>query len=125
VIGMPADEVVLAPLNSVLKTSSGKIRRNASRDAFERGLIGARVAAEGSNCCGWRRRRCAPAWPRRRASRGEAYGLWCWTVFLLLALPVLPGDQLRVAGDRPPHRPSRGAPLPAPGRHAAAARRAR
>ena len=36
-IGMPADEVVLAPPYTVLKTSSGKIRRAASREFYERG----------------------------------------------------------------------------------------
>ena len=44
-IGGPADEVVLAPPHSVLKTSSGKIRRAASREVYERGLIGARRPA--------------------------------------------------------------------------------
>ena len=33
-------EVVLAPPNTVLKTSSGKIRRNASREIYEGKLIG-------------------------------------------------------------------------------------
>ncbi len=37
IIGMPVDEVVLAPPQSVLKTSSGKIRRAASREFYERG----------------------------------------------------------------------------------------
>src|SRR5262249_15717093 len=36
-IGMPADDVMLAPPGSVLKTSSGKIRRAASREVYERG----------------------------------------------------------------------------------------
>ena len=36
-IDMPVDEVVLAPPQSVLKTSSGKIRRAASREFYERG----------------------------------------------------------------------------------------
>ncbi len=36
----PADDVVLAPPNSVLKTSSGKVRRAASRELYERGQIG-------------------------------------------------------------------------------------
>ncbi|MBL8392744.1 MAG: AMP-binding protein [Candidatus Accumulibacter sp.] len=89
-IGLPADEVVLAPPNSVLKTSSGKIRRNASREAYERGLLGVagvsarrqlvRLAIAGGQA------RAAEA--RRRFSRW-AYGAWCWTVFLLLGLPVM------------------------------------
>jgi len=44
-IGSPADEVVLAPLNSVLKTSSGKIRRTANREAYENGNIGKSVSS--------------------------------------------------------------------------------
>jgi 1-acyl-sn-glycerol-3-phosphate acyltransferase len=40
-IGMPADEVVLARPRSVLKTSSGKVRRAACRALYERGELGA------------------------------------------------------------------------------------
>ncbi len=38
-IGMPADDVVLAPPRSVLKTSSGKVRRTACRELYERGEL--------------------------------------------------------------------------------------
>ena len=38
--GAPPDEIVLAPPNTVLKTSSGKIRRAASREVYEKGAIG-------------------------------------------------------------------------------------
>ena len=41
-IGLPVDEVVLAPPRSILKTSSGKLRRSACREAYERGKLGAR-----------------------------------------------------------------------------------
>jgi acyl-CoA synthetase (AMP-forming)/AMP-acid ligase II len=41
VIGMPIDEVVLVPPRTVLKTSSGKIRRAACRQAYERGTLNA------------------------------------------------------------------------------------
>jgi 1-acyl-sn-glycerol-3-phosphate acyltransferase len=44
-IGLPVDEVVLAPPRTVLKTSSGKIRRNACREAYERGDLGGRARA--------------------------------------------------------------------------------
>jgi 1-acyl-sn-glycerol-3-phosphate acyltransferase len=37
--GTPPDEVVLAPPNTVLKTSSGKIRRAASRKIYENGAV--------------------------------------------------------------------------------------
>jgi 1-acyl-sn-glycerol-3-phosphate acyltransferase len=36
-IGAPADDIVLAPPATVPKTSSGKIRRNAAREYYERG----------------------------------------------------------------------------------------
>ena len=36
-IGMAPDDVMLAPPNTVLKTSSGKIRRTASREVYEGG----------------------------------------------------------------------------------------
>jgi 1-acyl-sn-glycerol-3-phosphate acyltransferase len=39
-LGMPPDDVVLAPPHTVLKTSSGKIRRAAVRELFETGRIG-------------------------------------------------------------------------------------
>jgi acyl carrier protein len=42
VLGEPPDEVVLAPPHTVLKTSSGKLRRSACRELYEKGLVGAR-----------------------------------------------------------------------------------
>jgi 1-acyl-sn-glycerol-3-phosphate acyltransferase len=86
-LGAPADEIVLAPPHTVLKTSSGKIRRAASRDAYERGLVGAgRTAA-------WRQRAgflLGIARGRlRRAARAAAetlYAAYLWTLFSALAL---------------------------------------
>ncbi len=40
IIGMPPDEVILAPPQTVLKTSSGKIRRSAVRELYESGGMG-------------------------------------------------------------------------------------
>jgi 1-acyl-sn-glycerol-3-phosphate acyltransferase len=42
-IGVPIDEVVIAPAHTILKTSSGKIRRAACREAYERGTLGVRA----------------------------------------------------------------------------------
>jgi 1-acyl-sn-glycerol-3-phosphate acyltransferase len=39
ILGLPPDEVILAPPRTVLKTSSGKIRRAASRELYEQGRI--------------------------------------------------------------------------------------
>jgi 1-acyl-sn-glycerol-3-phosphate acyltransferase len=38
-LGMPADDIVLASPGTVLKTSSGKIRRSAVRELYERGRL--------------------------------------------------------------------------------------
>jgi 1-acyl-sn-glycerol-3-phosphate acyltransferase len=39
-IGLPPDEVILAPPHTVLKTSSGKIRRSACRELYEHNQLG-------------------------------------------------------------------------------------
>jgi 1-acyl-sn-glycerol-3-phosphate acyltransferase len=38
-VGMPADDIVLAPPRTVLKTSSGKVRRAACRELYEGGAL--------------------------------------------------------------------------------------
>jgi len=89
-LGAPADDIVLAPPHTVLKTSSGKIRRAASRDAYARGLVGAgRPAA-------WRQRAVfllGAARARARAvARGAAerlYAAWLWALFSIFALGAL------------------------------------
>ncbi|MCM8595010.1 AMP-binding protein [Accumulibacter sp.] len=107
VAGLPADEVVLAPPNSVLKTSSGKIRRAASREAFERGLIGIPGPST-------RRQMLRLAAVALRARAGElgrrvarrVYGLWAWLVFVVLAIPVallVTGLQAPAVGRRVVH----------------------
>jgi 1-acyl-sn-glycerol-3-phosphate acyltransferase len=44
-LGLPPDDVVLAPPHTVLKTSSGKLRRTASRTLYEQGKIGTKHRA--------------------------------------------------------------------------------
>ncbi len=88
-IGQPPDEVVLAPPNSVLKTSSGKIRRGATRDLFERGLIG-----KPRRAVWWQvmRLALAAAVPELRRARrllaAALFSIYVWALFGLLALPI-------------------------------------
>jgi 1-acyl-sn-glycerol-3-phosphate acyltransferase len=86
ILGEPADEVVLAPPHTVLKTSSGKIRRTASRDIYEAGLVGSGVSAVsrqmirlvwGSTSLQVRR------WLARVSH--TIYGAYSWLVFGLVA----------------------------------------
>jgi acyl carrier protein len=100
-LGAPADDIVLAPPHTVLKTSSGKIRRAASRDAYERGLVGSgRPAA-------WRQR-AGFLWSVVRGRLGRAartagerlYAAYLWTLFSAFALGAvaalpLPGGARR------------------------------
>jgi acyl carrier protein len=84
-IGAPVDDIVLAPPHTVPKTSSGKIRRGAAREYYERGPSGvrpppvwwqfARLAAAG----------VAPQLRRAaRAAGGAIFAARAWLVFAAL-----------------------------------------
>lgn len=106
-LGAPADDVVLAPPHSVLKTSSGKIRRSACRELYEQGRLGATQRAP------WRQwlslaTTAAPAAARRagRALARRGWGLWAWAVLLALGavawclIVLAPGIERRRATAR-------------------------
>ena len=88
-LGAPPDDVILTPPQSVLKTSSGKIRRSATRERYERGETGARASAM------WRqllRLGVASLWPQFRrscqAALDIAYAVYVWVVFGVLAAGI-------------------------------------
>ncbi|MEO8280966.1 MAG: AMP-binding protein [Ideonella sp.] len=89
VLGQPPDDVLLAPPQTVLKTSSGKIRRAACRELFEAGKIGARRHA-----AWWQVTRLVGASLLPQARRMLAtgmhvlHGVGVALLFGLLALPV-------------------------------------
>lgn len=86
-IGIPPDDIVLAPPHTVLKTSSGKIRRAASREVYESGARGPRALWWQVLRLGWAGLR--PRWRRvLRALADGLYALWAWAVFWLLT-PVV------------------------------------
>jgi 1-acyl-sn-glycerol-3-phosphate acyltransferase len=81
-IGGPADEVVLAPPHSVLKTSSGKIRRAATREAWERGMVGAKATAAWLQVARLAMRGAAARMRHWAGSIAHwAYGAWAWAMF--------------------------------------------
>jgi 1-acyl-sn-glycerol-3-phosphate acyltransferase len=87
-LGVPPDVVVIALPRSVLKTSSGKIRRGATRDAYLSGSLGRRRSALGQ----WARLGLVDllVW-LRTAGIGIArlaYGAWV-ALLLGIGLPVL------------------------------------
>jgi len=106
-LGGPADDIVLAPPHTVLKTSSGKLRRAATRDLYESGLVGA-----GRRAVWWQLVRLAARSASGRARHGLgqllglASGIWAWFVFLGVAVTgligtfVIPSQRARQATAR-------------------------
>ncbi len=98
----PPDDVVLAPPNTILKTSSGKVRRAACREVYERGLVGQPPSA-----LWWQLTRLAfsgllPGLRRLGNQIGRAlYGAYAWILFLItaslvfVAVMCLPKDSWR------------------------------
>lgn len=80
-LGTPPDDVVFAPPGTVLKTSSGKLRRAACRERYEQGAIGQRPRA-----VWWQLTRLAlaSALPQARRSLRSAvdalYAAYLWTL---------------------------------------------
>lgn len=106
-IGTPPDDVVLAPPRTVLKTSSGKIRRAACRDIYERRAVG-----KPRRALWWQLTRIAISSlvPQlRRTSRNllaGAYAVYAWAlsaltaVILWLCVALLPKPNWRWAAAR-------------------------
>ncbi len=87
VIGMPADDIVLVPPHTVLKTSSGKIRRLASREFYERGKVAPRIVAPWLHAARFMAAgMLARATLLAREAGAWLYGGYAWTVFAALAL---------------------------------------
>jgi len=89
-IGAPVDDVVLAPPHTVPKTSSGKIRRLAARDYYERGPLAVNPPA-----VWWQLVRLAiggvlPQLRRGwRVARGLLFAAYAWLLFGALFIVVL------------------------------------
>jgi 1-acyl-sn-glycerol-3-phosphate acyltransferase len=89
-IGGPVDDIVLAPPHTVPKTSSGKIRRVAAREYYERGPSAVR-----SQSVAWQFARLAfaAAGPQLRrgwrAAQGVLFALAAWLLFGLSFIVVL------------------------------------
>ena len=101
-LGAPADDVVLAPPRTVLKTSSGKTRRAACRELYEQGRLGETQRAPWQQWLALAATAAVTRARRARRSAGRwAWGLWAWGVFCSLsavawcAVMMLPGVALR------------------------------
>jgi 1-acyl-sn-glycerol-3-phosphate acyltransferase len=89
-LGVAPDDVVLAPPRTVPKTSSGKIRRAASREIYQQGRIDARHRALWWELLRLRLRGAAPSLRRaRRAVAAVAFAAYAWGLVAFLAVPVI------------------------------------
>lgn len=89
VLGEPADQVVLVPPRTVLKTSSGKLRRAATRALFESGLAGEHRRPGWWQVVGLAAGSVVPQlqrWATRAAD--VVFAAWSWAVVCLVA-PVV------------------------------------
>jgi 1-acyl-sn-glycerol-3-phosphate acyltransferase len=90
-LAMPPDDVVIVPPHTLLKTSSGKIRRAASRNLYEQGQIG-----KPQRAVWWQLIRLAldgilPQLRRaRRMTTDLLYASYAWTLFGLVASVTWP-----------------------------------
>jgi len=89
-IGAPVDDIVLAPPHTVPKTSSGKIRRVAAREYYERGPSAVKPQAVWWQLARLALASVAPQMRRGwRVARGMLYALWAWLLFGVLFLGIL------------------------------------
>ncbi|OBH02138.1 acyl-phosphate glycerol 3-phosphate acyltransferase [Mycobacterium sp. E2699] len=89
-LGVAPDDVVLAPPRTVLKTSSGKIRRAASRQLYQAGKVGARPRAVWWELARLRLRGAAPSMRRAgRAAGAMCFAAYAWAVYTVLGLAVV------------------------------------
>jgi len=89
-LGTPPDEVVLAPKGTVLKTSSGKIRRAACADLYNKGAIGVRPRSVWWQVVRFSWRGVGPGLRRRRRRLSAlAYAAYVWLLFVAIGLPTL------------------------------------
>ena len=85
-IGLPPDEVIISPPHTVLKTSSGKIRRSACREVYERGQLDQTQAPLWLQLIRTAMRSLLPVWHRfiQKVSNSLFAG-YAWTLFYALA----------------------------------------
>lgn len=88
-VGSPPDKIILAPPHTVLKTSSGKIRRSANRENFESGQLGKRQKSFAHQLTRLLIGSVVPQLRRlAQLVAAFAYAAWFWLMFGLFA-PVV------------------------------------
>ena len=85
-IGLPPDEIIIAPPHTVLKTSSGKVRRSACRELYEQNMLGQTSSAFWLQIARTALRSLRPEARRLRQNLENAvYAVYVWLLFIPLA----------------------------------------
>jgi 1-acyl-sn-glycerol-3-phosphate acyltransferase len=84
VLGVAPDQIVLVSSGSILRTPSLKIRRAATREAFEAGTLTPSTAAQPSRVPGVTRRH-RRTWDRRLSA---VFAVYVWSLVALIGLPL-------------------------------------
>ena len=89
VLGVPPDEIALVPPGAIRRTASGKIRRGATRDAFEAGSLGRPPPPLAVQLAGVAWSGLRPA-ARRVTTAGAtwAFAAYAWASVALVAVPL-------------------------------------
>ncbi|OUS28739.1 hypothetical protein A9Q98_07420 [Thalassotalea sp. 42_200_T64] len=91
IVDLPPDEILLAPPNTVLKTSSGKLRRSACRELYLQGKVGKNPPP-----LWWQLSKIVVAGVKEQAKKllrnikAMAYAGYAWMLYVLLAIIVCP-----------------------------------
>jgi acyl carrier protein len=86
-LSLPPDVVILAPPHTVLKTSSGKIRRSACKELYEKGELGRASKAVWLQFIRMATHSLLPEWRRVRQKLGNTlYAAYAWTLFSILGV---------------------------------------
>lgn len=85
-IGMPPDEVVLVPPHTILKTSSGKVRRSACRELYEQGQLAQTTKAIWLQFSHMLLRSLLPEWRRlKKTLINSLYAAYAWLLFGIMS----------------------------------------
>ena len=85
-IGLPPDEIILAPPHTVLKTSSGKVRRSACRELYELNQLGQTARSFWLQVARTALQSALPMTHRLlRGFVNGVYAVYVWILFLILA----------------------------------------
>lgn len=88
-LGLPPDRVLLVPPQTVLKTSSGKLRRSATRVLYEQNRLGKGVRAVWWQLCRMTLSGIIPQLRKGMQSlTNMMYSGYSWCLFYMLAIPV-------------------------------------